>query len=67
MISSYRAYSISDRLLNASPEQRANYEVSPFGYGIHWPDIEEDLAIDPLPGITHHPPQQILTTTDPTN
>lgn len=31
------------RLLRASPEQRANSELSPFG--IHWPDIDEDLSI----------------------
>ena len=56
---------VSPRLLNASPKQRANYQVSPSGYGIHWPDIDEDIAIDPLLGITHQPPQQIPTTTDP--
>ncbi|MBV8508879.1 MAG: DUF2442 domain-containing protein [Xanthobacteraceae bacterium] len=31
------------RLLNASPEQRDNYEIMPMG--IHWPDIDEDLGI----------------------
>jgi hypothetical protein len=56
---------VSTRLLHASPEQRADYEISPSGYGIHWPDIDEDLAIDALLGITHTPPQQIPTTTDP--
>ena len=31
------------RLLTATPQQRANYELSPFG--VHWPDIDEDLSI----------------------
>ena len=33
------------RLLNATPAQRANWKVSGGGYGIHWPDIDEDLSI----------------------
>jgi hypothetical protein len=32
------------RLLNATPRQRGNYELSPFG--MHWPDIDEDLSIE---------------------
>ena len=32
------------RLFNATPEQRARYELSPFG--VHWPDVDEDLSID---------------------
>lgn len=48
----------SSRLLHASAEQRAKYEVSPSGYGIHWPLVDEDLSIDGLLGITHsHPPR----------
>ncbi len=31
------------RLLNATPAQRAKVELSPFG--IHWPDIDEDLSV----------------------
>lgn len=48
----------SSRLLQASAEQRAKYEVSPSGYGIHWPLIEEDLSVDALLGITHPQPQE---------
>ncbi len=44
---------ISKRLLNASSEQRKKYEISPSGYGIHWPLIDEDLSIDGLIGIKH--------------
>jgi hypothetical protein len=32
------------RLLNASPERRANREIAGGGYGIHWPDVDEDLS-----------------------
>ena len=32
------------RLLNASEEQRTRWKVSGGGYGIHWPDIDEDLS-----------------------
>ena len=32
-------------LRDASPEQRDNYEVSGAGFGIHWPDLDEDLSI----------------------
>lgn len=41
----------SECLANATPEQRANFEVSPTGYGIHWPDVDEDLSIDGLFGV----------------
>ena len=39
---------VSSRLLNASDEERNNYEFSPLNYGIHWPLIDEDLAINTL-------------------
>jgi len=48
---------ISPRLLHSSSEQRAKYEVSPSGYGIHWPLIDEDLSIDGLLGISHPHPE----------
>ncbi|MBD2082934.1 DUF2442 domain-containing protein [Leptolyngbya sp. FACHB-17] len=34
------------RLLNATPEQRANWRVSGGGYGIHWEEIDEDLSTE---------------------
>lgn len=43
----------SDKLAGATPEQRANFIVSPSGYGIHWPDLDEDLAVDGLIGVEH--------------
>lgn len=45
------------RLLNASPEERTNWELSGGGFGIHWPDIDEDLSVEgllrgaPAPGV----------------
>jgi hypothetical protein len=38
----------SPRLMQATQSQRENLEISPSGYGIHWPEIDEDLAITPL-------------------
>lgn len=32
------------RLLEATAEQRSNWRVSGAGYGIHWPDVDEDLS-----------------------
>jgi Protein of unknown function (DUF2442) len=34
------------RLLNASEDQRNNWQISGGGYGIHWPDIDEDLSTE---------------------
>jgi len=38
----------SPRLAQAMHQQRLVVEVSPSGYGLHWPLIDEDLAITPL-------------------
>ena len=46
----------SRRLAAATPEQRKNLVVSPSGYGIHWPGLDEDLSVDGLIGIRHHSP-----------
>lgn len=32
------------RLLHATPEQRENWSLAGGGYGIHWPEIDEDLS-----------------------
>jgi hypothetical protein len=39
---------ISARLYNATETERNLYHISPSGYGIHWPLIDEDLSIDVL-------------------
>ncbi len=36
------------RLLNATAQQRAHWKVSGAGYGIHWPEIDEDLSSEGL-------------------
>ncbi len=36
------------RLLSATSEQRQNWETASGGYGIHWPDIDEDLSTEGL-------------------
>ncbi len=36
------------RLFAATPEQRANWKIVGGGFGIHWPDIDEDLSTDGL-------------------
>lgn len=46
---------ISRKLLAATPAERARFDVSPSGYGIHWPAIDEDLSIDGLLGVVHSP------------
>lgn len=48
---------ISKNLLKASAIERNTFEISPSGYGIHWPLIDEDLSIDGLLGIKHTPPK----------
>ena len=37
-------------LAAATAEQRRHAELSPGGYGIHWPVLEEDLSIGGLVG-----------------
>jgi hypothetical protein len=36
------------RLLHASSEQLRNWKVAGGGYGIHWPDLDEDLSTEGL-------------------
>jgi hypothetical protein len=36
------------RLLDASPKQRARWERAGGGYGLHWPDLDEDLSTEGL-------------------
>lgn len=33
------------RLLHATPGQRSNYVISAAGFGIHWPDVDEDVSV----------------------
>ncbi|HEX2163311.1 MAG TPA: DUF2442 domain-containing protein [Thermoanaerobaculia bacterium] len=36
------------RLMAATAEQRADWQVSAAGFGIHWPAIDEDLSTSGL-------------------
>jgi hypothetical protein len=39
---------ISSKLKAANEFQRQFFKVSPSGYGIHWPLIDEDLSVEAL-------------------
>ncbi len=49
----------SRRLRAAPMEALRHVEVSPSGYGLHWPEIDEDLSIDGLLGIRHEIPRAV--------
>lgn len=34
------------RLSDATPQQRANYEILGSGEGVHWPDLDEDISVE---------------------
>jgi hypothetical protein len=36
------------RRLDAAASQRKNWKIAGGGYGIHWPDIDEDLSTEGL-------------------
>ena len=36
----------SKKLALADERTKMNFELSPSGYGIHWPELDEDLSID---------------------
>jgi hypothetical protein len=40
--------SISDKLAKATEAERAEFKISPSGYGIHWRLLDEDLSINGL-------------------
>ncbi len=40
--------SVSTLLANAKDAARRAYSISGSGYGIHWPEIDEDLTVDGL-------------------
>ena len=46
---------LSPLLAAAKEEEQNEFEVSPSGYGIHWPLIDEDISTDGLLGIVHKP------------
>jgi hypothetical protein len=34
-----------DKLAGAPIEKLKNFQISPSGYGIHWPELDEDISI----------------------
>ena len=36
------------RLAYGRPAERANFQIAGGGYGIHWPDLDEDLGVEGL-------------------
>jgi hypothetical protein len=34
------------RLSEATPAQRDHFEIIGDGYGVHWPDVDEDLSVE---------------------
>ncbi len=51
----YELDTVSSVLVAASDLERMTYEISPSGYGIYWPLVDEDLSVDALLGIIHRP------------
>lgn len=41
------------RLSDATPAQRDKFEIIGDGYGVHWPEIDEDLSVE---GMLHGVP-----------
>jgi hypothetical protein len=37
---------VSEKLAKASEKERNDFKISPSGYGIHWPLLDEDLSIN---------------------
>ncbi len=50
---------VSPSLAMASETSQNNFKISPSGYGIHWPDCDEDLSIDALMGTQHDAPMMV--------
>ncbi len=46
---------LSPRLAGASLSELSLCEVSPSGYGLHWPLLDEDISVDGLLGVVHRP------------
>ena len=43
---SIKVKDISPKLAAASEKEKKLFEITPSGYGIHWPLIDEDLSIN---------------------
>lgn len=36
------------RLAHGTPAERANVQISGAGYGMHWPELDEDIGVEGL-------------------
>ncbi len=36
------------RLAHGTPAERGNFQISGAGYGIHWPELDEDIGVEGL-------------------
>jgi hypothetical protein len=36
------------RLAHGTPAERLHFQISGAGYGIHWPDLDEDVGVEGL-------------------
>ena len=36
------------RLLYGVPAERVNFQISSAGYGVYWPDLDEDIGVEGL-------------------
>jgi hypothetical protein len=36
------------RLAHGTDAERTNFEISGAGYGVHWPDLDEDIGVEGL-------------------
>lgn len=55
----FKVSDISEALHRADEKAKNTFEISPSGYGIHWPLLDEDLSVDGLLGIVHGPRKDI--------
>ncbi len=45
LVMSWKLSDISARLASSSEIERKMFTISPAGYGIHWPLLDEDISI----------------------
>ncbi|MBA3231923.1 MAG: DUF2442 domain-containing protein [Acidobacteria bacterium] len=56
------------RLADATPAQRANWQLIGDGHGVHWPDVDEDLSADGLlNGVPARRPRSSVALQPPAN
>src|SRR5438132_12765006 len=51
------------RLSDATPAQRANWQLIGDGHGVHWPEVDEDISADGMLAGTPAPGPRIKTAT----